>query len=97
MFAFVTVWPCFGLVWALVVDRDSLHGAVDRPEESVESRWYDAAASKAFTDVILVVGLATAVIAFAGLEPPVLVVLPAVIVVAAGAFGIRYLLARTRG
>ena len=96
-FAFVTVWPCFGLVWALVVDRETLHGAVDRPEESVESQWYDAAAGKAFTDVLLVVGLGTAVIAFGGLEPPAIVVLPGVIVVAMVAFGVRYLLVRTRG
>lgn len=97
VFAVVTVWACFGLVWALIVDRRTLHGAVDRPEESVESRWFDASAGKAFTDVLLVVSIGGAVIAIGGLEPPVALVLPAVILVMAAAFGIRYLIARMRG
>ena len=47
--------------------------------------------------MLLVVGLGTTVVAFGGLEPPAVVVLPAVIVVAMVAFGVRYLLVRTRG
>lgn len=96
-FAFVTAWPCFGLVWAFVVDRETLRGAIDKPEQSVESAWYSAAASSAFTDVLLIVGLGTAAVAFTGVELPTALILTIVIVVAMGAFAVRYLVQRRRG
>ncbi|WP_404313293.1 hypothetical protein LG314_05645 [Agrococcus terreus] len=92
-----TVAPFVALVWALLVDRDSLRGAVDRPEDSVEGAWYDRAAQGAFSDTILVVGLATAALAITGLRIDVVVALVGVLLVAMGSCGIRYLVARRRG
>lgn len=92
-----TVAPFVALVWALLVDRDSLRGAVDRPEDSVEGAWYDRAAQGAFSDTILVVGLASAALAITGLRIDVVVALVGVLFVAMGSCGIRYLVARRRG
>lgn len=93
----ITVWACTGLVWALIVDRNTLRGATANPEQSVESVWYDRAASGAFTDVLLIVGLGTAVLSFASLEIPTLLALAGVLVIAMGSFGIRYLMLQRRG
>ena len=54
------------LAWAVLVDRSSLAGAIDKPEDSVESSWYVKAASGAFTDILLVAGLSCAAVAFMG-------------------------------
>lgn len=89
--AVITLWPLAGLVWALVVDRTTLAGATARPEQSIESAWYERAASGAFSDTVVVVGLAAAAIAFTGLDVPVLLALSGVIVVAAGSVTVRYL------
>ncbi|WAC66000.1 hypothetical protein OVA14_12005 [Agrococcus sp. SL85] len=89
--------PFVALVWALLVDRESLRGVVDRPEESVEGAWYDRAAQGAFSDTILVVGLATAALAVTGLRIDVVVALVGVLLVAMASCGIRYLVARRRG
>lgn len=50
------------LGWALVVDRRTVAGAVDRPEESAEGRWLDRAHEGAFRDVLVVAGLALPVL-----------------------------------
>ncbi|MDX2341397.1 hypothetical protein NJC10_06915 [Micrococcus sp. M4NT] len=52
----------FVLVWALLVDRDTLEGAVRHPEQSIESQWYDKAATGAFHDLLVVLGLGTFVV-----------------------------------
>lgn len=43
------------------MDRSSIAGAASRPEESVESAWYDRAASGAFHDLIVMLGVGAAV------------------------------------
>lgn len=48
------------LGWVLVVDRTTIRGAVARPSESVEGRWYDTATSGAFHDVLIMIGLGAA-------------------------------------
>ncbi|MFT4279793.1 hypothetical protein [Microbacterium sp.] len=95
--AAVTVWPCLGLVWALIVDRQTLRGATPNPEQSVESAWYDRAASGAFSDTLLITGLGTAGLAITGLDVPVLIPLIAVLLISMGSFGIRYLVLQRRG
>lgn len=89
--------PLVALVWATAVDRASLRGALDRPEESVEGAWYDRAAQGAFSDTILVVGLATAALAVTGIRIDVVLALMGVLLVAMGSCGIRYVVARRRG
>ncbi|WCZ31526.1 hypothetical protein [Corynebacterium massiliense] len=37
--AFTAPW-LIAIVWVLLVDRDTVEGAIDKPEQSIESRWY---------------------------------------------------------
>ncbi len=91
--------PAMALMYVLVVDRSTVEGAVDRPEESVEGKWYDKAASGSFTDLVLVLGVLAAVAAFvpADLAADLKLVLPAILAVCFASFGIRYLVLRLRG
>ncbi|WP_065572032.1 hypothetical protein [Microbacterium oleivorans] len=96
-FTVVTLPALVGLVWAFLVDRNTLRGAIDRPEESVEGAWYDKAAQGAFSDILLIVGLGTAFLAITGIRIDVLIALIGVLLVAMGGFSVRYLVARHRG
>lgn len=96
-FTVVTLPALVGLVWVFLVDRNTLRGAIDRPEESVEGAWYDKAAQGAFSDILLVVGLGTAFLAITGIRIDVLIALIGVLLVAMGSFSVRYLVARRRG
>lgn len=95
--AAVSVWPCIAFVWVLLVDRDTLRGAIPNAEQSIESAWLERAGAGAFSDTLLITGLGTATIAFTGTEVPTLLALSAVIVVSMVAFGIRYVVQRRRG
>jgi hypothetical protein len=95
--AALTVTPCTALVWAVIVDRETLRGATPNPEQSVESVWYDRAAGGAFTDILLITGLGTTAIAITGLDVPAVLVSTAVLAIAMGSFGIRYLVQQRRG
>lgn len=85
------------LSWVLLVDRSTLEGATDRPEDSVEASWYEKAASGAFTDILLVTGLGCTALAFAPIEVEGLHALMAVILVAFASFGVRYAVQRRKG
>ena len=91
--------PAVLLVYAVVVDRTTIEGAVDRPDDSIEAGWYDKAASSSFTDLILMLGATAAILAF--LPTEILVdlklVLSAVLVACALSFGLRYLLLKRKG
>jgi hypothetical protein len=91
--------PAVALVYVLVVDRDTLEGAAERPGDSIESRWYDQAASGSFMDLIAGLGIASIVLTFIPRDFSVdlKLVLPAVITVCFASFGIRYLLLRRKG
>lgn len=99
IFALCLTMPAIALVYVVVVDRRTLEGATDRPEESVESGWYDRAAAGAFTDVIVVAGVGATVLAFLPVELLVdlKLVLPTTIAVCFASFGIRYLILKRRG
>ncbi|MET7640837.1 hypothetical protein [Streptomyces sp. NPDC005438] len=97
VFALVSVWALIGLVWVLVVDRSTLRGATERPEESVESAWFDTAARGSFTDSVTFVGLALAALAVTGVELSAVVALAGVLVFAALTFAVRFLLVRRQG
>lgn len=96
-FTVVTLPALVALAWVFLVDRSTLRGALDRPEESVEGAWYNRAAQGAFSDILLIVGLGTAFLAITGIRIDVLIALIGVLLVAMGSFGIRYLIARRRG
>ncbi|WP_353115175.1 hypothetical protein [Microbacterium sp.] len=95
--ALVLLWPCVGLVWALIVDRETLQGATENPEQSVESAWYSRASSGAFGDTLLVTGLGAAAIGVANIPITAPIALSAVLLIALGSWAIRYLLLRRRG
>lgn len=99
VFAVCLTFPATMLVYIFVVDRSTLEGATERPEESVESGWYEKAAAGALTDIILVAGVTGTVLAFLptkfALEPGLM--LTGVICVAFLSVGVRYLLQRHKG
>ena len=83
------VTTAFG--WGMLVDRSTLAGALDKPEDSVESAWYDKAASGTFTDILLVAGLGAAAFSFTRLEASAGLVLAGVVCFAMLDFAARYL------
>ena len=91
--------PAVALVYVLVVDRDTLRGAAERPDDSIESGWYDMAASGSFGDLILVLVLASIVLTFIPRDflVDLKLVLPAVVAGCFASFGIRYLVLRRKG
>lgn len=82
------------LGWAVLVDRTSITGAVERPEESVESRWLEQASFGALFDGFAMIGLGAGAIAITGVEVAADVVLIALWVLLTVDVGVRYLVAR---
>ncbi|MDQ0094990.1 hypothetical protein [Paeniglutamicibacter psychrophenolicus] len=97
VFALVVSWGLMGLVWALVVDRSSLRGAIHKPDESIESTWLDAAMAGAFRDTIMLTGFVLAILSITGFEFDVGWALTGVIVVGFFSTFVRYLMAKKRG
>jgi hypothetical protein len=93
----LTLAPCVGFAWVAVVDRSTLRGTTEQPEQSVEARWFERATSGALTDTLLIVGLGTAVLAFTRVEIPTLIALAAVLLIAMGSVAVRYLAQQRRG
>ncbi|MCR8670025.1 hypothetical protein [Agrococcus sp. HG114] len=94
--AFVTLPVTASLGWVLLVDRSSVKDAVERPEDSVESRWFAKAAEGTMIDAFVVIGIGAAVFSFAEIELPVGLVLVAIDVLLLLDLGIRYLVAKLR-
>ncbi|MCQ1987100.1 hypothetical protein [Arthrobacter sp. zg-Y844] len=99
VFAACIAMPAVALVYVLVVDRNTLIGATERPDDSVESGWIDKAAAGSFMDLIMVLGVAATVLAFIPKDFSVdlKLILPAVIALGFASFGIRYLVLRRKG
>ncbi len=96
VFALVMSWGFIGLIWALIVDRSSLRGAIEKPDESIESKWLEAAMAGALRDTITLTGFALATLAVTGLELDVIWALIGVIWVAFFSTIVRYLMAKKR-
>jgi len=99
VFASCLTLPGVLLAFVLVVDRKTLEGATETPNDSIESGWYDKATSGSFTDLLLILGVASAILSFIPADFPVdlKLVLPAVLAAGALSFGIRYLVLRWKG
>ncbi|MGQ1797356.1 hypothetical protein ACT4S5_09495 [Kocuria oceani] len=99
VFSACLTMPAIALVYVLVVDRDTLEGAVERPDDSIESRWYDRAASGSFMDLVAGLGITLIVLTFVPGEVFVDLdlVLAAVVAACFISFGIRYLVLRRKG
>lgn len=96
VFAALTLPACAALVWALAVDRLTIAGATQRPEDSVEAQWYNRAAVGAFTDSLAVGGLVGAAFSITRLQAPAGLVLVGFVLVMMVDFTVRYLIARRR-
>ncbi|MDY6055876.1 hypothetical protein [Micrococcus sp.] len=92
-----TLLPAAALVWALLVDRGTVRGAVRDPEESVENRWYEKATSGAFHDLLVLLGLGSVAVAVADWEIPTRAVGVTLILFMAASVAVRYLLLKRRG
>lgn len=79
------------LGWAVLVDRSTLAGAIDKPDDSIESAWYDKAASGAFGDILIVGGLSAGGLGLARIEAPLTWALSALVLFAMLDFAVRYL------
>ncbi|HLT67169.1 MAG TPA: hypothetical protein VKZ73_04790 [Microbacterium sp.] len=93
----VMAWGCIGFVWALIVDRTTLRGAVEKPDQTVEARWMASAQSGALTDLVTVVGITVAVLAFTRVQMDGMSMLIGVLFIAGLSACVRYVVARTRG
>ena len=99
VFTFCLTMPAVALMYVLVVDRDTLEGATERPDDSIKSGWYDRAASGSFGDLIVVCGISSIILTFIPRDffVDLKLVLPAVIALCFASFGIRYLVLRRKG
>ncbi|MFD6897874.1 hypothetical protein ACFWB0_25495 [Rhodococcus sp. NPDC060086] len=97
VFALVMSSGFIGLIWTLVVDRSTLRGAIDSPDESVESKWLDAAMAGALRDTIILTGLTLAILVITGFDLDVTWALIGVICIAFFSTAVRYLIAKKRG
>lgn len=95
--ALATASSFIALIWALVVERSTLRGAVDAPEESIESNWLNTAMQGAFTDTLTVSGLALAALGVTGYHLDAIWALTGVVLVAFASVTFRYLVASRRG
>lgn len=86
-----------GVAWVRLVDRTTVRGAIRDTEETIEGRWLEKAQSGAFGDLILVIGVGTFVVGMTGWQPAPALAGSALILFAAAALVVRYLLLKRRG
>lgn len=96
MFAFTlmvvsTLPVTSALGWAVLVNRSTLAGAIEKPNDSIESAWYEKAAGGVFGDILLVGGLSATAFAFTKIEAPISWCLAAVVLFAMLDFAARFL------
>lgn len=92
------IWPVASAgLWALLVDRSTLKGAVRNPEASVESHWYAKAAETTFHSMIAIMGLGAAAFSIFDWDAPASWVLTATTVLAMLIFVVSYLVYKRRG
>lgn len=99
VFTLCLTMPALALVYALIVDKNTLEGAAEQPDDSIEAKWYDKATSSSFTDLIWVLGAVSIALAFipTNISVDLKLVLPAVLAVCFTSFAIRYLMLRYKG
>lgn len=89
--------PCTALVYVLLVDRSTMLGAPDDPDESIEARWYERAAAETFMDVMVSVGVVAGLASVLDWKMDGVWVLMGVWAVGGLSFALRYLLISRRG
>ena len=96
-FTFALSAPCIATIYALVVDRSTMLGAPDDPDESIESRWYERAAAGSFMDVLVGAGLAAGLASVLDWHMDGVLVLMGIWALGLSSLGLRYFLIRRRG
>ena len=89
--------PGGALVWVLLVDRDTVRGAIRNTEDTVEGRWYGKATSGAFHDLLVLLGLGAFVVGLAGWQVDTGLLAAGLVLFMALSVGVRYLLLKRRG
>ncbi|MBV7363949.1 hypothetical protein KRX54_05845 [Actinomycetaceae bacterium TAE3-ERU4] len=97
---FLIYWVCLALatislVWAVVVDRLTIPGAIKKPEESIEMLWYSKASEISFNALLFVCGVGSLVCGLLGFNY-ILNVFLLITLVLAVIFGLSYLFVRYR-
>ena len=85
------------LAWLFLVDRTTLRGAVRDTEETIEGRWLEKAQSGAFGDLLVVLGLGTAVASLAGWDLDASTAGVVLLLAMTLSAAVRYLLLKRRG
>lgn len=88
--AVITLPIACALGWAVLVDRDTIAGAVERPDESIEHAWYERAASGALPDAFMAAAFGGAMFAITGWEVPAGAVLSVLSTLIAIDVAVRY-------
>lgn len=86
-----------GVGWFLLVDRTTVRGAIRDTEETVENRWYEKATSGAFHDLMVVLGLGTAVVSLARWDLDASTAGVVLLLAMTLSVAVRYLLQKRRG
>lgn len=88
---FIVMLPVMiGIVWLLLVDRESILGAVRNPENSVESTWYSDAAKDTFHAAMALGGIGCLIFSVWSVETSVSTVLLISVAALQVIFWIRY-------
>ncbi len=95
--AVATLPTSIALAWAVLVDRSTLRGAIDRPQESIESVWYDRAAIGAFHDLLPILGIGAAAFSITRVSIHTGILLTALCLVVMIDFALRYRFASREG
>ena len=91
-----TLGPASGGWWVALVDRSTLRGAIQRPEDSAEGQWLQRALAAAFTLCFAVVGLGAGVITMMSWTVPADLLLLAVCALMMVSAVISYLVIRSK-
>lgn len=98
LIAFGCMWPTAAiLAWALLVDRNTIRGAIKNPEKSIESHWFDQAASATLVDTMALTGIALTLISITEWQITGTNTLAGCLIFMMIDLGLRYLISSKRG
>lgn len=96
IFGAAALGPATFSAWYVLIGRKEVAKDARQHTDSVEQQWAGRAASGAFTDLMIVLGVSLTAVSISGWEPPVGLVLLALTILGLGDMAVRYLLAERR-
>jgi len=90
--AIIMLPVAFALCWLIMLDRDTLAGAVKDPDSSIEGRWLEKAGFSTLGDIVAVAGLAATALTIFKVDIPASNALLVVVGLAFVDMAIRYLM-----